>query len=180
MDATGDVEFAEDFCEVVGGLTASLARYQWQSRAFDYVKGLLLAGHRKSIEGISVALGLPHCQGLHHFISNASWDASVVMADLARAAEAVIDPAWWIVDDTGFRKCGKHSAGVARQYTGTAGDVKNCQIGVSLQLARHEASSPIGWRLFLPESWDPASPKAGADITERRRRAKVPTRAPAR
>ncbi|MFE5190571.1 transposase, partial [Streptomyces sp. NPDC056628] len=57
-----------------------------------------------------------------------------------------------IVDDTGFLKDGDASACVSRQYTGTAGKVTNCQVGVSLHLATDHASAAVNWRLFLPAS----------------------------
>jgi SRSO17 transposase len=59
----------------------------------------------------------------------------------------------WIVDDTGFLKQGKHSVGVQRQYTGSAGKVTNCQIGVSLTIATRTEQLPIDFELYLPESW---------------------------
>lgn len=63
---------------------------------------------------------------------------------------------------------------MARQYTGTAGKVTNCQVEVSLNLVTDVASCPVDWRLFLPESWDPASPVAAADVDQRRARAQIP------
>jgi len=81
-----------------------------------------------------------------------------------------------IVDDTGFLKDGDASACVSRQYTGTSGKVTNCQVGVSLHLATDHASAAIGWRLFLPASWDPASPEADADKIARRTRCRIPVR----
>jgi SRSO17 transposase len=59
----------------------------------------------------------------------------------------------WIVDDTGFLKQGTHSVGVQRQYTGSAGKVANCQLGVSLSIATRSAHVPIDFELYLPESW---------------------------
>ena len=81
---------------------------------------------------------------------------------------AAVDPDAWVVDDTGFPKYGNASVGVARQYSGTLGKVANCQIGVSIHAATDQASCPINWRLFLPESWD--------DDHARRRAAHVPER----
>jgi SRSO17 transposase len=82
--------------------------------------------------------------------------------------QQVIKPTALIIDDTGFLKDGEASACVARQYTGTAGKVTNCQAGVSLHLACDSVSAALDWRLFLPESWDPASPKADPAKTARR------------
>jgi SRSO17 transposase len=81
---------------------------------------------------------------------------------------AAVDPDAWIVDDTGFPKFGNASVGVARQYSGTLGKVANCQVGVSIHAATDQASCPIDWRLFLPESWD--------DDQARRRAAHLPER----
>ena len=64
----------------------------------------------------------------------------------------------WIVDDTGFLKQGKHSVGVQRQYTGSAGKITNCQVGVSLTIATQSDHVPVDFELYLPGSWanDPA------------------------
>jgi SRSO17 transposase len=61
--------------------------------------------------------------------------------------------AFWIVDDTGFPKKGKHSVGVARQYCGQLGKQDNCQVAVSVSLATNAASLPVAYRLYLPKDW---------------------------
>jgi SRSO17 transposase len=70
--------------------------------------------------------------GVQHLLGRAQWDANALRDDLRPyvlehlgAPQAVL-----VVDETGFLKKGQHSAGVARQYSGTAGRVENCQIGV--------------------------------------------------
>ena len=76
--------------------------------------------------------------------------------DLVRtyAAEALVDPdAVLVVDETGFPKKGAHSVGVARQYSGTAGRIENCQIGVFVADASRYGQALIDRRLFLPEAW---------------------------
>ncbi|MBC7974705.1 MAG: IS701 family transposase [Myxococcales bacterium] len=72
----------------------------------------------------------------------------------------------WIIDDTGFLKQGKHSPGVQRQYTGSAGKVTNCQIGVSLTIATEHAHMPVDMQLYMPQSW--------TDDRKRCRAARVP------
>ena len=64
----------------------------------------------------------------------------------------------WIIDDTSFPKKGKHSVGVARQYSGQLGKQDNCQVAVSLSIANDAASLPVAYRLYLPQDWanDPA------------------------
>ena len=67
-------------------------------------------------------------------------------------AELEPDPAW-VVDDTGFPKQGTHSVAVERQYSGTLGKTGNCQIAVSVHHVGEQGNVPLGWRLYLPESW---------------------------
>ncbi len=76
---------------------------------------------------------------------------------MARWAVSVVDPAAYVVDDTGFPKDGAASPCVARQYSGTLGKVGNCQIGVSVQMVTDTASLAANWRLFCPASWDEAT-----------------------
>ncbi|MGC0367098.1 SRSO17 transposase [Rhodococcus sp. 27YEA15] len=71
-----------------------------------------------------------------------------------RKACELITPDAWVVDDTGFGKDGDSSPCVARQYSGTLGKVGNCQIAVSVHAASDDASCPLNWRLFVPQSWD--------------------------
>ncbi|MER6162964.1 IS701 family transposase [Streptomyces sp. NPDC001868] len=140
-----------------------------------YLRGLLLDGRRKSVEPMAARLGEDgNRQALAHFITTSPWDAAHVRARLAWRMQQVIRPTALIVDDTGFLKDGDASACVARQYTGTAGKVTNCQAGVSLHLASDDASAAVGWRLFLPESWDPASPKADPAKVARRTKCGIP------
>ena len=76
------------------------------------------------------------------------------------------DGGWWIIDDTGFPKQGRHSVGVARQYCGMLGKQDNCQVAVSVSLACAAASLPVAWQLYLPQEW--------ADDPARREKAGVP------
>lgn len=141
-----------------------------------YAQGLLGEGERKSAEPIAArACGDPAlCEAYHarllHFIADSVWsDHGVRRAATAQAIAAMAERepiTAWIVDDTGFLKQGKHSVGVQRQYTGSAGKVTNCQVGVSLSVATRTEHLPLDFELYLPESWT-SDPK-------RRREAKIP------
>ena len=132
----------------------------------DYCIGLLVAEGRKSVEPLAAVTAPERTaaqhQSLLHIVAQAPWsDAALlrrvrerVLASLTR--EEPIQA--WIIDDTSFPKKGTHSVGVGRQYCGQLGKQENCQVAVSLSVATHQASLPIGYRLYLPQDWaeDPA------------------------
>src|SRR3982750_529814 len=162
--------------EFAAEMFTPLARRDQRDKGVTYVRGLLLDGRRKSMQPMAARLGVDE-QGLQQFISSSAWAVEPVRARLARRAVEVIEPAAWVVDDTGFPKDGTASPGVARQYSGTLGKVGNCQIGVSISAVTDAASCPLAGRLFVPERWDEAcaaSPEAVAAIRERRTRAGIP------
>lgn len=141
-----------------------------------YAFGILSDGERKSAEPIAArACADPErAQQTHdkllHFLARSSWsdravrrEAALYAVEALTAREAVTT---WVVDDTGFLKQGTHSVGVQRQYTGSAGKIANCQLGVSLVLATPTEHVPIDFELYLPESW--------ASDPVRRREAHIP------
>jgi SRSO17 transposase len=141
-----------------------------------YAMGLLGDAERKSVEPLA-ARACPdpgRVDALHqrllHFAVDSKWsDRDVRRAAAQYALEAMTsrEPVEvWIVDDTGFLKQGKHSVGVQRQYTGSAGKVANCQIGVSLSVATRTEHLPLDFELYLPESW--------TNDAARRREARIP------
>ena len=131
-----------------------------------YLRGLMLDGRRKSVEPMAARLSDGDEQCLQQFLNQSPWDPEPVRKQLAKRMGAEIPPLAWIVDDTGFPKAGRHSVGVARQYSGTLGKIGNCQVGVSISSASEVASCPVTWRLFLPASWD--------SDTERRAKTHLP------
>lgn len=145
---------------------APLARTDQRRWGECYLRGLMLDGKRKSIEPMAARLEDGDEQCLQQFVNQSPWPWQPVRERLAKSLTAAIAPAAWIVDDTGFPKFGRHSVGVARQYSGTLGKIGNCQVGVSISAATDQASCPLDWRLFLPACWD-------GDV-ERRVRARVP------
>jgi SRSO17 transposase len=120
-----------------------------------YVRGLLGGGERKSIQPMAERLGLPGHDQLHHFISSPAWDDAPLWRVLAEQADRTVGgaDAVLMVDDTGLPKKGELSVGVAPQYCGAVGKTANCQVLVSLTLARGEVPVPVGLRLFLPAEW---------------------------
>jgi len=142
-------EFAADF-----GL---ITRRYW---AGVYLQGLFLDGERKSIEPLSGRVSVPGWHGdteqaLQQFVNQSVWDEQAVLRTYRRLlAASLADAAGVIViDDTGFAKKGRHSVGVARQYSGTLGKTDNCQVAVSLHYAAPNGDYPLALRLYLPDSW---------------------------
>ena len=140
--------------EFAGEMFESIRRKDQRAWGEVYLRGLMLDGKRKSIEPMAERLPDGDEQCLQQFVNQSSWDWVPVRRALARRMSAEIGPSGWVIDDTGFPKFGKHSVGVARQYSGSLGRVGNCQVAVSVNAATDEASGPLDWRLFLPESWD--------------------------
>lgn len=167
MDAAG-VRRIESYFARVGEVLGNAKR---RASFAVYAMGLLGSAERKSVEPM-VALvcrnprkmDAAH-QRLLHFVSSAPWDDRAVRRVAAHyAVDAMVEREpveAWILDDTGFLKQGSHSVGVQRQYTGSAGKITNCQIGVSLSVATRTEHVPVDFELYLPESWteDPARRK---------------------
>ena len=117
------------------------------------------------------------CQQLQQFVSSSPWPVEPVRRVLVRKAVGLIGPEAWVIDDTGFKKDGPASPGVARQYLGTLGKIGNCHIAVSVHAVTDAVSCPLNWRLFLSEAWDDtctASNEAAEQIAARRARAQIP------
>lgn len=172
MDAAGQNRLQTFFSKVGELLGNDSRRASFASYAF----GLLGEAERKSVEPMSAracadpARADATHQSLLHFIGVARWDDHEVRrfgAKYALDAMTVQEPVEaWIVDDTGFLKQGKHSVGVQRQYTGSAGKITNCQIGVSLTVATRTEQLPIDFELYLPATW--------ANDEELRGKARIP------
>jgi SRSO17 transposase len=127
-----------------------------------YLRGLMLPGSRKSVEPMAARVHPQDVrsahQSMHHLVADSDWSDGALLAAVTREVAPVLtasgeEPCYWIVDDTGHRKYGRHSVGVARQYCGQLGKVDNCQVAVSLSLATAEGSLPLSYRLYLPDEW---------------------------
>ncbi|MFE4579198.1 transposase [Streptomyces chartreusis] len=135
----------------------------------------LLDRRRKSVEPMATRLGEDgNRQALAHSSPPVRGIRRMCGARLAWRMQDAIGAETLIVNDTDFKK-GQGRLRVSRQYTGTSGKVTKCQGGVSLHLARDHASAAVNWRLFLPASWDPASPEADPGKVARRIRCGILT-----
>lgn len=160
-------ESRERLEQFLSGLLAPLGRSERRNWGRVYIRGLLLEGERKSIEPMAARMPEGNVQALQQFIGQSPWDWMPLRQLLAqRMVGEISPPAAWIVDDTGFPKQGKHSVGVARQYSGTLGKVGNCQVAVSLNYATDQACFPLDFSLYLPKEW--------TEDAERRRKAGIP------
>lgn len=153
--------------EFLDYITDGMGRPERRRAMAQYLTGLLLDGERKSVVPMAARLVETEAeaeamrQRLQQCVTVSTWADSEVRRRLALRLEKALRPEVYIVDDTGFPKKGKHSVGVARQYSGTLGRTDNCQIATSLHVANDTASGCIGMRLYLPEQW-------ASDIARRR------------
>ena len=144
------------------------ARPEVRTRAGRYGAGLLGPVERRNGWQLAEQLGERRPDGVQRLLRTARWDAAAVRDDLrAYVVEHLGDPeAVLVVDETGFLKKGTHSVGVARQYSGTAGRIENCQIGVFLAYASPRGRAFLDRARYLPKAW--------AQDLERREDAGIP------
>ena len=137
-------------------------------RALDYLRGLLSPVERKNGWQLAERAGDATPYGVQRLLSSYRWDADLVRDDLAGYVVEHLGDAdgVLVVDETGFLKKGNKSAGVQRQYSGTAGRIDNSQIGVFLAYASAKGRTLLDRELYLPQVW--------AEDQERRREAGVP------
>ena len=160
MTADMDARIHEFFETRIG---QHLRRPEQRASFAIYARGIVGDGERKSVEPIAARITADPraCKRMHdrllHFVGCSPWSDRLVRREAARyAVEALqrCEPVTtWIIDDTGFLKQGRHSVGVQRQYTGSAGKIANCQIGVSLSIATRSEHVPVDFALYLPRSW---------------------------
>jgi SRSO17 transposase len=158
----------EELAAFKSRLSAAFGRSEVRYSAGAFIDGSLSGVSRKTGWQLAEQAGLAAPYRIQSLLGRSSWDADA-LRDLVRGEvlESLGDAAGvLVVDETGFLKKGSHSVGVARQYSGTAGRVENCQVGVFLGYASRFGQALIDRRLYLPESW--------AADGERRRKASVP------
>jgi len=145
-----------------GGLEALHARIagrfkraEVRARVRRYVAALLERVDRKNGWQMAEQLGESGPQGVQRLLNTARWDADGVRDDLRAYvvehlgdAEGVL-----LIDESGFLKKGTKSVGVKRQYSGTAGRVENCQVGVFLAYVGARGRAFLDRALYLPKEW---------------------------
>lgn len=145
-------------------LAPHFARPEPRARARAYLRTVLAGAERRNGWQLAEAAGEATPYGMQRLIASAAWDADAVRDDLrAYVAEQLGDPGGvLIVDETGFLKKGDKSAGVHRQYSGTAGGVDNCQVGVFLAYASRKGHAFVDRALYLPREWCDDRPRCRA------------------
>ena len=168
-DWTGtSIEWASALDGFKAALAPALGRAETRQSAGAFIDGLLSGAERKTGWMLAEQAGLERPYRIQSLLGRSTWDCDR-LRDLVRdqAVEALGDEGGvLVIDETGFVKKGTRSVGVARQYSGTAGRIESCQIGVFLAYASRYGHALIDRRLYLPKSW--------AEDIERRERVSVP------
>ena len=168
MDLSELSEWSDEFEVFHGRFAPFFGRREAREQAVKYLHGLLSPVERKNGWQLAEAVGDKTPDAIQRLLFSTKWDADAVRDELQRfVIEQFGDPnGIGVVDETGFLKKGTKSAGVQRQYSGTAGKRENCQLGVFLTYATPQGHTFLDRRLYLPESW--------SDNPQRCAKAKIP------
>ncbi len=145
----------EALSELHGRIAPRFRRAEVRTRARHFLQGLLAPVERKNGWQLAEELGEHGPRGVQRLLGDAEWDEDAVRDDLrAYVTEHLAETdGMLVIDETGFIKKGKKSAGVARQYSGTAGRRENSQVGVFLLYASSQGAAFVDRELYLPEEW---------------------------
>ncbi len=149
-------QWSNTFTDLYERIAHRFVRTEVRERLRRYLFGLIGCVERKNGWQLAEAIGDSDPQGVQRLLRAARWDADAVRDDLCDYALAHLGDdisGVLIVDETGFLKKGSKSCGVARQYTGTAGDTVNAQVGVFLAYASERGAAFIDRALYLPREW---------------------------
>jgi len=164
-------EWAQGLDEIRDLIGGQFARTEPRNNAIGYIQGLLSDEERKNSWTLSERAGQVTPDGMQRLLSTTDWDPDAVRdALIGYVIKHLGDPAGILaIDETGFLKKGTASAGVARQYSGTAGRVENCQIGVFLTYATKHGRTFVDRELYIPKAWiDDSDRCAKAGIPDHR------------
>lgn len=158
--ASAEEVWTEAFEEMCQRMGPCFAQVQTRQRAQAYVRGLLSPVERKNGWQLAEEAGETTPYAMQYLLDRAVWDSEQLRDVLRRyVGEKLGDgKAVLVIDETGFLKKGTKSVGVQRQYSGTAGRIENCQVGVFLTYASQAGHTLLDRELYLPKSWtqDPA------------------------
>jgi len=148
-------EWADGLADLHALIGRRFARSEPREHALAYVQGLLSGEERKNSWTLSERAGDATPDGMQRLLSTADWDPDLLRDDLRTYVVAALGDrnGVLIIDETGFLKKGTRSAGVSRQYSGTAGRIENCQIGVFLTYATPVGRTFLDRGLYLPKAW---------------------------
>ena len=148
-------QWADGLEEIQDMLAPHCVRTEPRQRLIAYIRGLLSMTERKNSWHLAELAGESTPDGMQRLLNTAHWDADQVRDDLRQYILTHLpDPhAVLVVDETGFLKKGTKSAGVAPQYSGTAGKIANCQIGVFLAYATPQGPVLLDRALYVPKEW---------------------------
>jgi len=148
-------QIAEELAHIQSRIGPRFRRAEVRKRAGRFLEGLTSAVERKNSWQIAEELGEYGPRGVQRLLGEADWDEEEVRDDLQAYVIEHLgeDNGILVVDETGFVKKGKKSAGVARQYSGTAGRRENSQVGVFLLYASAKGAAFLDRALYLPEEW---------------------------
>jgi SRSO17 transposase len=148
-------DWADELSAVGERLGRRFPRSEPRRRAVGYLRGLLSDAERKNGWQLAAKAGDETPYGVQHLLGRADWDADEARDDLVDYTHGhLADPQGvLVVDETGFLKKGDKSAGVQRQYSGTAGRIENCQVGVFLAFAGRKGHALLDRELYLPKEW---------------------------
>jgi len=147
--------WADEFEQLNQRFAPYFKRVETKQHAQDYLQGLLSSVERKNGWQIAEQVGDANPYAIQHRFGRSVWDANLVRDELRRYVVEHLghSAAVVVIDETGFLKKGTQSAGVQRQYSGTAGRIENCQIGVFLSYATPSGYTFLDRDLYLPKSW---------------------------
>lgn len=130
-------------------------RVEVRQRFGRVLAGFLGTAERKNGWQLAEAIGENEPHGVQRLLAEAVWDADTLRDVLRRyvVAQLGAPDGVLVIDESGFLKKGTHSVGVARQYTGTAGKIENCQVGVFLTYASARGHAFLDRALYLPAAW---------------------------
>jgi len=148
-------EWADDFEAFRARFAGLFARREPREQAAKYMRGLMGSVERKNGWQIAEAIGDKTPDPTQRLLYKAKWDADKARDELQQFVNETLgdEDGIGIVDETGFLKKGSKSVGVKRQYTGTAGKVENCQVGVFLAYRAAGGRAFLDRRLYLPQEW---------------------------